>query len=118
MIFSSIFEAMFYLGSIAGILPYLLAFSLTIVWGGHAGLPFFTSASTTESQNEIVEEKVHPVENSKSFSFDNQIVVGKITAFLIPICPRKKVFNFYLFRSFHSTQLGIALLRAPPVSLF
>ena len=108
---------MFYLGSIAGILPYLLALSLTIVWGGHAGLPFFASEPTPETKNEISEEKKLPVENLKSFSFEKQIVTEKITAFLIPFCTRTKVFNFYLFRLFDSTEFGISLLRAPPVSL-
>lgn len=108
---------MFYLGSIAGILPYLLAFSLTILWGGHAGLPFFASGSTPETAKEIVEVKNLPVENSKSFSFENQVFAEAISIFRIPFCTRTKVFNLYLFRFFDSTELGISLLRAPPVSL-
>lgn len=118
MIFSITFAAMFYLGSIAGILPYLLAFSLTLVLGGHAGLPFFASAPVSETKNEISEEKKLPVENLKSFTFDNQIIAKKIAVFLIPFCTPAKVFDFYLFRFVDSTELGISLLRAPPVSLF
>lgn len=109
---------MFYLGSIAGILPYLLAFSLTLVLGGHAGLPFFASAPVSETKNEISEEKKLPDENLKSFTFDNQIIAKKIAVFLIPFCTPAKVFDFYLFRFVDSTELGISLLRAPPVSLF
>lgn len=109
---------MFYLGSIAGILPYILAFSLTLILGGHAGLPFFTSKSTPEIKNEMQEEGNHPVEDLKSFAFDMQSVAKKITVFLIPFDISATVLNLYLFRFVDSTKPGISLLRAPPVSLF
>jgi len=109
---------MFYLGSIAGILPYLLAFSLTIAWGGHVGLPFFASESTPESKSEIIEDKDLSVENVNFFAFDNQIVTENIAAFATPFCTQTKAFNLYLFRLFDATGLGISLLRAPPISLF
>lgn len=118
MIFSIKFDAMFYLGSIAGILPYLLVFSLTLVLGGHAGLPFFASASTHEIKNEISEEKKLPVENLKSFSFEEQVVNEIITVFPAPFCTRTKVFNFYLLRFINSPDIGISFLRAPPSLYF
>ena len=109
---------MFYLGSIAGILPYLLAFSLTLVLGGHAGLPFLSSESKPEIKNEISDDKSLTVENVKSFTFGKQIVTEKITVFLISFCTSTKVLGLYLFRLADSTELGISLLRAPPISQF
>ena len=109
---------MFYLGSIAGILPYLLALSLTILWGGHAGLPFFSSGSNAETTKEIVEVKKPTVENLKSFLFENHIFTEKTTVFQDQFFTQAKVLNHYLFRLFDSNYLGISLLRAPPVSLF
>lgn len=109
---------MFYLGSIAGILPYILVFSLTLVLGGHAGLPFFTSALIPESKNKINKEENFPAENLENLTFDNQIVIEKITPFLVPFCTRITVCNFCLFRLFDSTEFGFSLLRAPPISPF
>ena len=109
---------MFYLGSIAGILPYILAFSLTLVWGGHASLPFFTSGSNLEPKNEIIDAKQSIVENSTSFTFDNQYIAKKIAVFQVPFYIRTKVFNFWLSQLFDFAKPGISLLRAPPVSLF
>jgi hypothetical protein len=109
---------MFYLGSIAGILPYILAFSLTLVLGGHAGIPFLSLESKPEIKNEISEEKSLPVENIKSFTFDKQIVNEKITVFLVPFCTATKVFDHYSVRLFDSSGYGISLLRAPPIPLF
>jgi len=110
---------MFYLGSIAGILPYILAFCLTLVWGGHAGIPFFTSGSTPESVNEIIVKESKPcVEKLASLDFENKIITEKTTKLIIPFNTRTELLNLYVFRYFNSTVLGISLLRAPPVSLF
>jgi hypothetical protein len=108
---------MFYLGSIAGILPYILAFSLTLVWGGHAGLPFFVSGSTPETKNVIAKEENIPVEKLKSFAYHKQVITRKIDIAQIPSFTRTKVLSFYLVRFVDCAVLGISLLRAPP-SLF
>jgi hypothetical protein len=109
---------MFYLGSIAGFLPYILALSLTIVWGGHAGIPLLTSNSTSEEQNEFVKENESPFSGLKSFSFENQIITDKATQFPVQFFTRTKLLNFYFPRLFETTDSGISLLRAPPFSLF
>jgi len=109
---------MFYLGSIAGFFPYILALSLTIVWGGHAGIPLFTSNSTSEAQNEFVKVNESPIEGLMSFSFDNQIITDKTTQFPVHFFTRIKLLNFYFPHLFETTDSGISLLRAPPVSLF
>lgn len=109
---------MFYLGSIAGFLPYILALSLTIVWGGHAGIPLFTSNSTSEEQNEFVKENETPIVGLMSFSFENLIVTDKTTQFPVAFNTRTKFLNFDFPRLFETTDSGISLLRAPPFSLF
>jgi len=109
---------MFYLGSLAGILPYILAFSLTLVWGGHAGMPFFTSGSAPESAKQIVAENNPPVEKLKTLDFENQIITDETTVICVPFFTRTKLPNFYTFRLFDSKEFGIYLLRAPPLSLF
>jgi len=109
---------MFYLGSIAGILPYLLAFSLTIVWGGHASLPLFAAATAPGSPKEIVKEIASANEKIKSFKIDFQIVAEKISALPIYFFSLVKVFNYFLSLLFNSKVPGINLLRAPPLSLF
>lgn len=109
---------MFYLGSIAGFLPYILALSLTIVWGGHASIPLFTSNSTFEVQNEFVKENESPIPGLMSFSFENQIITDKTTQFPVQFFTRTKLLNFNFPRLFEMTDSGISLLRAPPFSLF
>jgi len=109
---------MFYLGSLAGILPYILAFSLTLVWGGHTGMPFFTAGSTPESTKQIVKENNTPVEKLTTLDFENQIITDETTVICVPFFTRTKLPNFYTFRLFHSKEFGIYLLRAPPLSLF
>jgi len=109
---------MFYLGSLAGILPYILAFSLTLVWGGHAGMPFFTSGSAPESAKQIVAENNPPVEKLKTLDFENQIITDETTVISVPFFTQTKLPNFYTFRLFDSKEFGIYLLRAPPLSLF
>ncbi len=109
---------MFFLGSIGGILPYILALSLTIVWGGHAGMPCFTSGSATESPKEIVKKSDLPVDGQTYLKFENQIVTNKTTLFPVPFCTPEMLFNFCSFRLFDSTDPGISHLRAPPISLF
>jgi len=109
---------MFYLGSIAGFLPYILALSLTIVWGGHAGIPLFTSHSASETQNELVKENKFPIAGLTIFSFDNQIITDKTTQFPVQFYTRTKLLNFNFPRLFETTDSGISLLRAPPFSLF
>jgi len=109
---------MFYLGSLAGILPYILAFSLTLVWGGHTGMPFFTAGSTPESTKQIVKENNTPVEKLTTLDFENQIITDETTVICVPFFTRTKLPNFYTFRLFHSKEFGIYLLRVPPLSLF
>ena len=109
---------MFYLGSLAGILPYILAFSLTLVWGGHTGMPFFTAGSTPESTKQIVKENNTPVEKLTTLDFENQIITDETTVICVPFFTRTKLPNFYTFRLFDSKEFGIYLLRAPPLSLF
>ena len=106
---------MFYLGSIAGILPYLLAFSLTIVLGSHAGLPFIKSNLSSASQNEIAKEEIVNIKKIESYSIDNQVIT-KIAP-LIPACfpLLVKIENFYLTIFLKVSEFGISLLRAPPV---
>jgi len=109
---------MFYLGSLAGILPYILAFSLSLVWGGHAGFPFFTSGSSAESTKQIVKENNSPVEKLATLDFENQIITDEITVVCVPFFTRTKLPNFYTFWLVDSKELGIYLLRAPPFSSF
>ncbi len=106
---------MFYLGSIAGVLPYILAFTLTILLGGHAGFSFFASETTSESKNKTVEENNLPSENLKNFEFDKKIVIEKFASYIFQTCTPIKVFNFYFSPLFSFTEFGISLLRAPPV---
>jgi len=107
---------MFYLGSIAGVLPYILAFTLTILLGGHAGFSFFASETASESKNKTVEENNLSSENLKNFEFDKKIVNEKLAQYIFPACTPIKVVNFYLLPLFSFTEFGISLLRAPPVS--
>jgi len=109
---------MFYLGSIAGILPYILAFSLTLVWGGHAGLPFFTSGSAPVPVNEMVKEDNPPVERLSSLKFENQIITKKTVEFSAPLCTHTELPIICTFRQFDSADIGISLLRAPPIFSF
>src|ERR1035437_9649861 len=105
---------MFYLGSIAGILPYILVFSLTLVWGGHAGLPFFASGSISETKNEIAKEENIPAEKLKSFAFKKQFIASAIDLAQIPCITSTRVLSCYLALFIDSSVLGIPLLRAPP----
>jgi len=109
---------MFYLGSIAGFLPYILAFSLTIVWSGHAGIPFFSRDSTPESQIEIVKENASKVEIILQINSNNQAVKEILHVFPTSACTPAKLFSFCFFRLLDSSEFGISSLRAPPVSLF
>lgn len=109
---------MFYLGSLAGILPYILAFSLSLVWGGHAGMPFFTSGSSAESTKQIVKENNLPVEKLTTIDYENQIITDETTVICVSFFTRTKLPDFYTFRQFYSKKSGIYLLRAPPHSLF
>jgi len=109
---------MFYLGSIAGILPYILAFSLTLVWGGHAGLPFFASESTPETKHEIAKEENIPVEKLKIVVFAKQVITRKMDVTQTPFFTRTMRLGFYFVRFVDSAVLGISLLRAPPSLYF
>ena len=109
---------MFYLGSIAGFLPYILAFSLTIVWGGHAGIPFFSRASTPETSIEIVKENASRVEALSQIDSNNQAVEETFPVFPTSVCTPAKLFSFCFLRLFDAAEFGISPLRAPPVSLF
>lgn len=109
---------MFYLGSIAGFLPYILALSLTILWGGHAGMPFLTSNIAPESKTEILTEHKISIENPIKFRTYNQVIAEEVTEFSALFCTYTKLFNLKPLRLHYSTELGISLLRAPPVSLF
>jgi len=109
---------MFYLGSLAGILPYILAFSLTLVWGGHAGMPFLASGSAPVPANEIVKENNPPIERLSNLEFDNQIITEKAVVFPIPFCTHAELPDLCEFRHFDSADIGISLLRAPPIFSF
>jgi len=109
---------MFYLGSMAGFLPYILAFSLTIVWSGHAGIPFFSRDSTPESQIEIVKENASEVEILLQIDSNNQSVEETFPVFAMSVRTRTRLYNFCLTQLFDSSEFGISSLRAPPVSLF
>lgn len=109
---------MFFLGSIGGFLPYILALSLTIVWGGHAGMPYLTPDSTPGSANEIVKPGSSPVDCITNFKFENQIITDKTE--IVPVFFRTpaKLFSICSFRLFDHADPGISPLRAPPISLF
>jgi len=109
---------MFYLGSIAGFLPYILAFALTIVWSGHAGKPFFSRDSIPETSIGIVKESVSKVEILLQIDSDNQAVEETFPEFAYSVCTPTKLFSFCFLRLLGSEEFGISLLRAPPVSLF
>jgi hypothetical protein len=109
---------MFFLGSISGILPYLLAFTLTIIWGGHAGMPFLRAGSAEESKNEISAGEKVASDLAENFVYINQIVTAKIFKFPVLCYSESKVLSFYTFRLSDYSGLGISLLRAPPVSPF
>ena len=109
---------MFYLGSIAGFLPYILAFSLTILWGGHVGKPFFTRDYTTESSIESGQENTPKVEISLQIDSNSQVVEEKLHVFPLYVGTLTALFNFCLIQLFDSAEFGISPLRAPPVSLF
>ncbi|NEW82077.1 MAG: hypothetical protein GZ094_06900 [Mariniphaga sp.] len=109
---------MFYLGSVAGFLPYILALSLTIMWGGHAGMPLFTSNPTAKTQDELVKMDESTVADQVSIRFDNQIIADKTTLFPVQFHSRTRLLNLYFLRLFEMSNIGISLLRAPPVSLF
>ena len=109
---------MFYLGSIAGFLPYILAFSLTIVWSGHAGMPFFSRDSTPETSIEIVKENASKVEILLKIDSNNQAVEETFPVFGTSVRTLTELFNYCLIRVFDSAEFGISSLRAPPVSLF
>jgi hypothetical protein len=109
---------MFYLGSISGILPYILAFSLTIVLGSHAHFPFLKGGAIEESSNKISNEKSITVGHSSSFTYKKQIVTEDIRKFAFTYFKEVKVIVFYPFRLTDYSGIGISLLRAPPVSPF
>jgi hypothetical protein len=109
---------MFFLGSVSGFLPYILAFSITLVWGSHAGLPFFKAGAIAESQNEISDEKIISADSIGSYSYDNQVVTENIDEIPSIYDTGIKVFKCYLLRLFDFAGIGISLLRAPPVSPF
>lgn len=106
---------MFYLGSIAGILPYLLAFSLTIVLGGHAGLPFFKSATVSEPINEVSKAEQFNLTTINDYHIDNKVVKRKIETPPVLFSVKLKIENFYLCRFIKAFEAGTSLLRAPPV---
>ncbi len=106
---------MFYLGSIAGILPYLLAFSLTIVLGSHAGLPFIKSNLSTTSSNEIAKEEIVNVKKIESYNIDNQIIVNKSLIIPTDFHLLVEIENFYFTNFLIVFEAGISLFRAPPV---
>jgi len=109
---------MFYLGSIAGFLPYILALSLTLVWGGHAGLPFFTSPTTSESRNEIVKEIDYTQDVQINLNIFQAIVKEITNSIPVLFFVSTRVLNNYLTGSSGSSASGISLLRAPPLSSF
>ncbi|MEI6680244.1 MAG: hypothetical protein WCL21_16670 [Mariniphaga sp.] len=109
---------MFFLGSISGILPYILAFSLTIIWGGHAGMPFLKAGVAEESKNEIAAEKKVTSDQTENFVYADQIVTAKTFNLPVLCYSESKLLGFYTFRIIDYCVLGISLLRAPPVSPF
>ena len=106
---------MFYLGSIAGILPYLLAFSLTIVLGSHAGLPFIKSNLISASHNEIAKEEIVNIKKIESYNIDNQIIESKPLKIPTVFHLLVAIENFYSSNFLIVFEAGISLLRAPPV---
>lgn len=109
---------MFFLGSVSGFLPYILAFSITIVWGSQVGLPFFKTGAIDESQNEISDEKIISADHTGNYSYDNHVITENIDEIPSIYYTGIKVFNCFLFRPFYFAGIGISLLRAPPVSPF
>jgi hypothetical protein len=109
---------MFFLGSISGILPYLLAFSLTIILGGHSGVPFLRAGSAEKSNNETSVEKKVTTDRTENFVYADQIVSAKTFKLPVLYCSESKALCAYTFRIFDYGGLGISLLRAPPVSPF
>ena len=108
---------MFYLGSIAGILPYLLAFSLTIVLGSHAGIPFLKSTLSLTSPNEIVKEEIDNTKEVESYSVTDQIIEKTYPNLSDHLFLIVKLENFYPSGLPKVFDAGISLLRAPPIHI-
>jgi hypothetical protein len=108
---------MFYLGSIAGILPYLLAFSLTIVLGSHAGIPFIKSTLCPTSPKEIVKEEIDTTIEIETYSINNQIIEKEYPKIFAHFSLIPRIGNFYPAGLPIVFDAGISLLRAPPVHI-
>jgi len=109
---------MFFLSSISGFLPYILAFSITLIWGGHAGLPYFKAGSPAESKNEISKEEDISADHLGSYSYKKQIINEKNDNDPVIGCHETKVLNFFLCHLPDFAGIGISSLRAPPIYLF
>ena len=108
---------MFYLGSIAGILPYLLAFSLTIVLGSHAGMPFLKSTLSSTTPNEIVKEEISTAKEIESYSIDNQTIEKEYPKIYAHFSVIIRIWSFYPTGLPKVSDAGISLLRAPPIHI-
>jgi hypothetical protein len=108
---------MFYLGSIAGILPYLLAFSLTIVLGSHAGIPFIKSTLCPTSPKEIVKEEIAVAKKVESYCIDNNIVENVFPKVYAHFSLILRIGIFYPTGLPKIFDAGISLFRAPPVHI-
>ena len=108
---------MFYLGSIAGILPYLLAFSLTIVLGSHAGMPFLKSTLSSTTPNEIVKEEIDTIKEVVSYTIENQIIEKEFPKISSHFPLIVTIGNFYSSGLPKIVDAGISLLRAPPIHI-
>ena len=109
---------MFYLGTIAGILPYILALSLTILWGGQATVPLFTSHSSVDSPSEIKKESNLSHDSQQSIDFVDQVTPSQNLQIFNAFSNHSQWFAFNRALLFDSAQQGITLLRAPPVLVF
>ena len=109
---------MFYLGSIAGILPYILALSLTIIWGGHVTIPLFTSHCSVDSTIEIKDEPNSLTKSLQCIDSENQVNISNILQFFALFSISSELVAFYRTELIESTESGISCLRAPPVFEF
>jgi hypothetical protein len=107
---------MFYLGTIAGILPYILSLSLTILWCGHVTVPLFKPHCVVDSASVIKKECNPSPASLQCIDYQNKVALSEtlqlFTQFSIPpglfaICPTLL---------FETTESGISCLPAPPAA--
>ena len=107
---------MLYLGTIAGILPYIISLSLTILWCGHVTEPLFKQHCIVDSTSVIKKERNLSPASLQYIDYQNKIALSETLQFFTQFSTPPGLFAICPTLLFETTESEISFLRAPPAA--